>query len=140
AGQSRPSRRRAGGTPPAGAVGWRSPMVSTTVDVFAGARATLTVLTGAHAGRSVVVDVAPLEVGRGADADLVVEGTGMGLRHLRVARTVDDGFYAEDLGSESGTFLGENRIGIALLRTGDVLHLGPQVKLGFALLGGTSPG
>src|SRR5579863_10405604 len=40
-------------------------------------RATLTVLTGLQAGRIVAVDGEPMTIGRGADADLVVEDTGV---------------------------------------------------------------
>ncbi len=100
-------------------------------------RATLTVLTGAYAGQSVVIDAVPVAIGRAFDADLVVDGVGVSLHHLRVARTVEDDFYAEDLGSEGGTFSGENRIGIKLLRNGDSLRLGSNLKLGVAIVDGT---
>ena len=54
-------------------------------------------------------------------------------RHVRVARTLEGTFYAEDLGSTNGTFLGRERVGIALLRGGELLQLGPHLQLRFAL-------
>lgn len=97
-------------------------------------RATLTVLTGLQAGRLVAIDGVPMTIGTGPDADLVVEDSGVSRHHVRVARTTDGAFYAEDLGSTNGTFRGHDRIGLTLLRGGDLLQLGPHLQVRFAVV------
>jgi two-component system cell cycle response regulator len=97
-------------------------------------RATLTVLTGSQAGLTLPVDGAPITVGRAADADLAVEDTGVSRHHVRIARTVEGAFYAEDLGSTNGTFRGKDRIGLTLLKGGDLLQLGPNMQVRFAIV------
>jgi diguanylate cyclase (GGDEF)-like protein len=97
-------------------------------------RATLTLLTGASAGRLVVVDAAEVIIGRVAGANLVVEDAGVSERHARVARTSDGGFYVEDLGSKNGTFVGSARIGLALLHGGEIVRLGPHLRMRFAVI------
>ncbi len=99
-----------------------------------GSRATLTLLTGMHAGRPTTVEVAGAIVGRAGDANLVVDDAGVSRRHARVARASDGCFYVEDLRSTNGTFVGSARVGIALLRQGDVMQLGPQVRIRFAMV------
>jgi diguanylate cyclase (GGDEF)-like protein len=102
--------------------------------VLPSSRATLTLLTGMHAGRPTTVDVAEVIVGRAGDANLVVDDAGVSRRHARVARASDGSFYVEDLGSTNGTFVGSARVGISLLGQGDVMQLGPQVRIRFAMV------
>ncbi len=97
-------------------------------------RATLTLLNGLHAGHLASVDMAEAIVGRSADADLVVEDLGVSRRHARFARTADGGFYVEDLGSTNGTFVGAVRVGLSHLHGGEVVQLGPELLLRFALV------
>jgi two-component system cell cycle response regulator len=97
-------------------------------------RATLTVLTGMHAGRIVTIDDAPITIGCAHDADLVVDDSGVSRHHARFARMADGSFYAEDLGSTNGTFLRAARIGVALLHGGDLLQLGPHLRVRFAIV------
>jgi two-component system, cell cycle response regulator len=99
-------------------------------------RATLTLLTGTHAGRPVPVGPAGVIVGRAADADLVVDDVAVSRQHARVARASDGCFFVEDLGSTNGTFVGSARIGVALLRQGDVVQLGPHLRIRFAMVDG----
>jgi diguanylate cyclase (GGDEF)-like protein len=94
-------------------------------------------LTGLHAGRIVAVEAAGAIIGRDADADLVVEDTGVSRRHARVARASDGGFYVEDLGSTNGTFVGSARVGIAPLFGGETIRLGPQLRVRFAVVDAT---
>ncbi len=98
------------------------------------ARATLTVINGPHAGQLHRLDGATTTVGRSADSELVVDDEGVSRRHLRIDRTVEGAFYAQDLGSTNGTYLGSDRIGVALLRGGDLLQLGPCLQLRFAIV------
>ncbi|HEY3822374.1 MAG TPA: GGDEF domain-containing protein [Polyangiaceae bacterium] len=96
-------------------------------------RATLTVLTGLHAGRLISIDVSPVVVGRAGDTDLVIDETGVSRHHARVMRTTE-GFYVEDLGSVNGTFVGEDRITVAPLVSGALLQLGPRLQMRFAII------
>jgi two-component system, cell cycle response regulator len=98
------------------------------------ARATLTLLTGTRAGLLHAIDGASTTIGRSAESDLVVDEEGVSRHHARVDRTVEGAFYVEDLGSTNGTFLGADRIGIALLRGGDLLQLGPSLQVRFAIV------
>jgi two-component system cell cycle response regulator len=98
-------------------------------------RATLTLLTGTHAGRLVTIDAAEVIIGRAGSSDVVVEDPGVSERHARVARTSDGGgFYVEDLGSTNGTFVGSDRIGLSVLHGGEVVQLGPQLRMRFAMV------
>jgi diguanylate cyclase (GGDEF)-like protein len=98
------------------------------------ARATLTLLTGVRAGLLHAIDGASTTIGRSAESDLVVDEEGVSRHHARIDRTVEGAFYVEDLGSTNGTFLGADRIGIALLRGGDLLQLGPSLQVRFAIV------
>ena len=96
------------------------------------ARATLMVLTGAQAGRSMTLGATRLTIGRARDADLVVDDVGVSRHHARVVHGTVGGFFVEDLASTNGTFVGAVRIGISLLRSGDLLYLGPRIQVRFA--------
>ncbi len=121
-------------TPGASVTRYDTPLLPTSIPVPAGARATLTVLTGMYAGALVTVDTVPVTVGRDPDADLVVEEMGVSRHHVRVVPSPDGSFYAQDLGSTNGTFLHAERIGVAVLETGDLLQLGPHVRVRFAVV------
>jgi diguanylate cyclase (GGDEF)-like protein len=54
--------------------------------------------------------------------------------HVLIARATEGAFFAEDLRSTNGTFLRADRIGVALLHEGDLLQLGPNVRVRFATL------
>jgi diguanylate cyclase (GGDEF)-like protein len=98
------------------------------------ARATLTVLTGLHAGRLLAIAGAPVIVGRAADADLVVDDAGVSRHHARITHMPAGGFCAEDLGSTNGTFVGAERVGVAVLHRDDLLQLGPSLRIRFAII------
>lgn len=97
-------------------------------------RATLTVLTGLRAGYQYPLEGAATTIGRATESNFVVDEDGVSRHHARIDRTVDGAFYAEDLRSTNGTFLGNDRIGIALLRGGDLLQLGPSLQVRFAIV------
>jgi len=97
-------------------------------------RATLTLLTGLQAGRLVTIDAAEVIIGRAVSANCVVLDPGVSERHARVARTGDGGFYVEDLESTNGTFVGSDRVGLSLLHGGEVVQLGPQLRMRFAIV------
>ena len=111
-----------------------TPLLPPSVPPAAEQRATLTVLTGVHAGRIVGVDGATVTIGRAPDAELPIDEVGVSRLHARVGRTPEGGFYLEDLASTNGTFLGAERVGVALLHSGDLLQLGPHVRVRFAVV------
>jgi len=91
-------------------------------------------LTGLHAGRIMAVEGPSLVIGRAADANLVVEETGVSRHHARIGRTSTGGFYVEDLASTNGTFVGAARVGVSPLDRGDLLQLGPYLRVRFAIV------
>jgi hypothetical protein len=97
-------------------------------------RATLTVLTGPQAGQVLVIGEASITIGRVADAGFVLDDPGVGDHHARVTRTPCGDFAILDLASTNGTFLGARRVGVALLRGGDLLRFGPSAQLRFAII------
>jgi diguanylate cyclase (GGDEF)-like protein len=110
-----------------------TPLLPAPLPFVESSRAMLTVLTGLNAGRLISVDGSPVTIGRAEDADLVVDETGVSRHHARVARTPEGGFYVEDLGSVNGTFVGANRVERAPLQRGDLLQLGPRLRMRFAI-------
>ncbi|MDR2567580.1 MAG: DUF3662 and FHA domain-containing protein [Bifidobacteriaceae bacterium] len=62
-------------------------------------------------------------IGRGSDADIIVEDTGVSRRHVEI-RLTPDGPIATDLGSTNGTFVEGHRITNALLVDGNTLTVG----------------
>jgi diguanylate cyclase (GGDEF)-like protein len=111
-----------------------TPVLASTLPPPADARGTVTLLSGIHAGRLAAIGVAPITIGRAIESDLVVEDPGVSRLHTRIARAADGSFYAEDLGSTNGTYLRTDRIGLALLHTGDLLQIGPNIRVRFAVI------
>ena len=95
------------------------------------ARATLMVLTGAQAGRSMALGPTRMTIGRARDADLVVEDAGVSRHHARVVQGTVGGFFVEDLASTNGILVNGATVERALLDDGDRLQLGPGVVLRF---------
>ncbi|MEE6272025.1 DUF3662 and FHA domain-containing protein [Georgenia sp. MJ206] len=62
-------------------------------------------------------------LGRGTEADIVVEDTGVSRRHLEI-RMTPNGTIATDLGSTNGTFVEGHRIEAATLVDGNTLTIG----------------
>jgi len=98
------------------------------------ARATLTILTGLQAGRLVTVGETPVTIGRAPDADMMVDEAGVSRHHARIARTPEGGFCVKDLASTNGTFVGAERVGVRVLRGGDLLKIGPLLQVRFAMV------
>ncbi|GAA4429569.1 DUF3662 and FHA domain-containing protein [Georgenia halophila] len=62
-------------------------------------------------------------VGRGSEADVVVDDTGVSRRHLEI-KVTPAGVIATDLGSTNGTFVEGHRIDAATLVDGNTITLG----------------
>jgi two-component system cell cycle response regulator len=111
-----------------------TPLLPESLPHQANARATLTVLTGLQAGRIIAIDGGHVTIGRALDAELVLDEAGVSRHHARIAHGPGGGFYVEDLGSTNGTFLQGARVGVSLLHQVDVLQLGPNLRVRFAIV------
>lgn len=97
-------------------------------------RATLTVLTGLHAGQIFALDAHEHVIGRGTEADLWLEDSTISRRHATIGRRPDGHFELEDCGSTNGTFVAGRRVEArAELQNGDRIQLGPVLMLRFGI-------
>ncbi|MCK6546006.1 sigma 54-interacting transcriptional regulator [Myxococcota bacterium] len=94
-------------------------------------RLTLTVKSGADAGKRCVVDRDVVTVGKLADSDLVLTDPTVSRRHLRICRAPGGRWILVDLGSTNGTFVQGARIHEAPIDAGTVLKAG-EVEIAFA--------
>lgn len=62
-------------------------------------------------------------IGRGSDADIIVDDPGVSRKHLEI-RITPDGVVATDLGSTNGTYVEGHKITAATLMDGNTLTLG----------------
>ncbi len=62
-------------------------------------------------------------IGRGSEADIVVDDTGVSRRHLEI-RVTPDGVIASDMGSTNGMFVEGHRVPAATLVDGNTLTIG----------------
>ncbi len=92
--------------------------------------ATLTVLTGSDAGRLHIIDGDSAQLGRGVQADLRVTDNSVSRIHARVLRE-GGGWVLEDLRSQNGTFLRDERVERAELRPDATFRLGPRTAMRF---------
>lgn len=91
--------------------------------------AVLVVLTGAARGTTLVVGSLPAEIGRSADADLVVADDTVSRRHA-VLRGDQGALELEDLGSSNGTSINGNpMVGALSLLDGDLVSFGSATVL-----------
>lgn len=96
-------------------------------------RATLTILSGINAGQVFALDGTDHILGRGTEADLWIEDSGVSRRHARITCAADGRYLIEDLGSTNGTFVGDRRVELSELEPGDRVQLGPNVIMRFAI-------
>lgn len=88
----------------------------------------LTVTEGSLRGTSVPLSEQGLLIGRNPECALVLTDDFASGRHMRVYRR-EDGWYADDLGSTNGTWLGDQRIG-----EGARLDVGSRLRIGRTVL------
>lgn len=62
-------------------------------------------------------------IGRGSDADIIVDDPGISRRHLEI-RVTPDGVIASDLGSTNGTYVEGHQVPAATLVDGNTLTIG----------------
>ncbi|MBL8941546.1 MAG: FHA domain-containing protein [Myxococcales bacterium] len=89
----------------------------------------LAVLAGPGAGTLHVLVAPQTIIGRGEDADLRIADDGMSRKHVKILRAAGGLLNVLDLGSTNGVFVNGNRVDLAVLQLGDVLELGPTVRL-----------
>jgi two-component system cell cycle response regulator len=96
--------------------------------------ALLTVLTGANAGEVFALNGDQVDLGRGKEADLRIDGVGISRKHARIVRTQDGRRILEDLGASNGVLVNGRRIDRVGLTSGDRVQLGPVVVLRFSVV------
>jgi pSer/pThr/pTyr-binding forkhead associated (FHA) protein len=84
----------------------------------------ITVIEGSLRGTTLPLTDAGLLIGRNPECTLVLGDDFASGRHVRIYRR-DDGWYADDLGSTNGTWLGNQRIG-----EGARLDVGSRLRIG----------
>lgn len=80
-----------------------------------------------HAGPRVPLVAEQLRLGRDTTCDVVIPDLTVSRRHARITRDGSD-TVIEDLGSSGGTYLNGARVERAVLRSGDVIRLGPRIE------------
>ncbi|MFT4008819.1 MAG: FHA domain-containing protein [Nocardioidaceae bacterium] len=74
-----------------------------------GAPSHVYIVDGPNAGDTISLDLAPLLIGRGTDAQIRLDDDYVSTRHARIANSGDQ-WYVEDLGSTNGTYIENHRI------------------------------
>jgi diguanylate cyclase (GGDEF)-like protein len=97
-------------------------------------RAMLTVVSGQSAGRAFSARTGETIIGRGKDAHVRVDDAGASRAHARITVQNDGRYLLEDLRSTNGTFVAGKRISRVELKSGDRIHIGPNVTVSFAVL------
>lgn len=94
----------------------------------------LVITSGPEAGRSFTIGVGRFVLGRGADADIVLDSASVS-RHHAALRRDGETVTIEDLGSTNATSVnGDTLTRPATLGTGDLLRLG-DIELQFGVIG-----
>lgn len=88
----------------------------------------IAVVSGTSAGQSISLERAPIVIGRGADAQIILDDDYVSTRHARVAVSGDQ-WFVEDLGSTNGTYIGSVRI-----TQPTAISVGTQVRIGKTVL------
>lgn len=71
-----------------------------------------------------------ISVGSGKSNDFVIDSPSVSENHLHLIQDQNDSYFINDLASEQGTYVNGNRISeIALLKAGDVVHVGDELFL-----------
>jgi len=90
-------------------------------------RATLTVETGQHAGKTVVLDGRPVGIGRSSKCALSLKGAPGVSRDHALLMVKDGQWVVSDAGSRNGTLLNGAEVqGSALLQDGDVIGISEE--------------
>ena len=95
----------------------------------AGAGACLLVISGKAIGKMFRLSKPEMLVGRGGEADIILNDDAISRRHARIETLADDTVWIEDLGSKNGTYLEGERVTRVELHDGDRVLLGSSTIL-----------
>ncbi|WP_017933465.1 FHA domain-containing protein FhaB/FipA [Nocardioides sp. Iso805N] len=93
-----------------------------------GAPTHVLVVEGRSQGERADLSKAPILIGRGADAAIVLDDDYVSTRHARIASSGDQ-WFVEDLGSTNGTYIGSVRI-----NQPTAIAIGTRVRIGKTIL------
>ena len=93
-----------------------------------GAPTHVLVVEGRSQGERADLSQAPILIGRGADAAIVLDDDYVSTRHARIAASGDQ-WFVEDLGSTNGTYIGSVRI-----NQPTAIAIGTRVRIGKTIL------
>src|SRR6187551_955134 len=97
--------------------------MGTLIRVAAEQRALMLVLSGPRLGHRLVLGDAPVDVGRGSAAGLILDADSVSRKHARIER-FGGGHKIVDLGSTNGTYVNGARIKEQILKDGDRIGIG----------------
>jgi two-component system cell cycle response regulator len=97
--------------------------MGTLIRVAAEQRALMLVLSGPRLGHRLVLGDAPVDVGRGSAAGLILDADSVSRKHARIER-FGGGHKIVDLGSTNGTYVNGVRVKEQILKDGDRIGIG----------------
>jgi two-component system, cell cycle response regulator len=97
--------------------------MGTLIRVAAEQRALLLVLSGTRLGHRLVLGDAPIDIGRGSGAQLILDADSVSRKHARIER-FGGGHKIVDQGSTNGTYVNGVRIKEHILKDGDRIGIG----------------
>lgn len=97
--------------------------MGTLIRVAAEQRALLLVLSGTRLGHRLVLGDAPIEVGRGSTAGLILDADSVSRKHARIER-FGGGHKIVDMGSTNGTYVNGIKVKEHILKDGDRIGIG----------------
>ncbi|MEO8878664.1 MAG: GGDEF domain-containing protein [Polyangiaceae bacterium] len=109
-------------------------------ELLGGQRVQLLLLSSTNAGQVFTIEPSQIEtiLGRGRSAHVCIEDVEASREHCKISIRDIEGskhYVLEDLGSKNGTYLNAEKIdGETELRSGDRVHLGPNLVLRFSLV------
>lgn len=86
----------------------------------------LIVLAGKNMAQQYLLDDSEIVIGRGNQADIVLDDEKISRRHVRIA-LVNNEAHIEDLNSTNGTYINNERIETSALMDGDVISVGNSI-------------
>ncbi|HEY8090570.1 MAG TPA: GGDEF domain-containing protein [Polyangiaceae bacterium] len=99
-------------------------------------RAVVTVVSGPSTGRAFAVppDASQMVIGRGKECDVRLDDSGASRTHARIVPVAGGTYAIEDMGSTNGTFVDGRKVERAELKSGDRIHIGPNIIVSFSIV------
>jgi two-component system, cell cycle response regulator len=97
--------------------------MGTLIRVAAEQRALVLVLSGTRLGHRLVLGDAPIDIGRGSAAGLILDADSVSRKHARIER-FGGGHKIVDMGSTNGTYVNGVRVKEQILKDGDRIGIG----------------